>query len=397
MESRFMPHQMRAGGEAANLIHLYGLAYIFGEPRSGKTRAALLVAQQYDRVLVFTPKQAISGWQTEMDATRIQVEVTNYEQAGKITGEYDLIVVDEAHNLGKTGKATLRWKNIKKLVGDAKVLYLSGTPVVETPLAIYSQLALSKNSPLKFVDFFQFFRTWGLPSPLHIHGRVVEQYKLAKPGLMAAVDHLMVRMSQDDAGIVHKAEDRIHRVVLNDSTKARIAALIKDEMYEVAGETIPVESDIQERTSIHQLESGAIKLPDGQIEMLENTEVIDYLMATFGDEPDVAYMSHFLSTRAKLANHFTKAHMYSSTAHSQGVDLSHYKHLVIVNSGYSGAQFIQRRQRGTNIKRLTPALVHHITTDGGVSEAVYAMTSDKLDFNLKVYLNVRTRTTTTDN
>ena len=406
---KYLPHQTKAAAAAARIIEEHGLAYIFGEPRSGKTRAALLIAQPYERVIVFCPKMAIPGWVTEMDAVGIQVEVTNYEQAGKVQGEHDLVVIDEAHQLGKVGKQTLRWKRLKKIVGDARVLYLSGTPAVETPLAIWSQLALSKHTPLKYTDFYQFFRAWGIADPIWLYGRQVEQYKLAKPGLMAAVDHIFLRMSQQDAGIVHKAEDIIHTVKLGPDIKARIAGLIKDGIYSVVcleghnadklGGCVPpvyrvehvrVESDMQERTSVHQLESGAIKLPDGQIVMLDNNEVVDYLMATFGDTADVAYMTHFLSTRAKLAKHFTKAHLYSSTAHAEGTDLSHYRHLVVVNSGYSGSKFIQRRERGTNIKRLTPALVHHIITDGGVSAKVYALTSEKLDFNLKAYRNERT-------
>jgi hypothetical protein len=189
---------------------------------------------------------------------------------------------------------------------------------------------------------------------------------------------------------VHKAEDIIHTVKLGPDIKARIAGLIKDGLYSVAGELIPVESDMQERTSVHQLESGAIKLPCGAIKMLDNNEVVDYLMATFGDTADVAYMSHFLSTRAKLAKHFTKAHLYSSTAHAEGLDLSHYRHLVIVNSGYSGSKFIQRRERGVNVKRVTPALVHHIICDAGISAKVYELTAQKLQFNLEAYRNERT-------
>jgi hypothetical protein len=109
-------------------------------------------------------------------------------------------------------------------------------------------------------------------------------------------------------------------------------------------------------------------------------------MGTFGDDPNTVFMTHFLSTREKMAKHFKKAVLLSSTSHAEGVDLSSYQ-LVIVNSGYSGSKFIQRRERGTNINRMTPALVHHIITDGGVSAKVYAMTSQKLNFNLEVYRN----------
>ena len=100
-------------------------------------------------------------------------------------------------------------------------------------------------------------------------------------------------------------------------------------------------------------------------------------------------MAHFRSTREKLRQHFPKATIYSSVAHAEGVDLSGCDHLVIVNTCYSGAKHIQRRDRVVNLNRKTEAVVHHIVCEGGISPVVYNAVSRKHDFNLKMYRELR--------
>ena len=388
--TRYLAHQIRASDEALVILDKLGMCYIYGQPRSGKTRTALRIADEFDRVLVFCPKAAIAGWASEMGATGICVDITNYEQAKHtVCDSHDLVIIDEAHNLGNRGKPSQRWKAIKKVVGDASVLYLSGTPIIETPLGIYYQFALSNRTPLKYKSFYRFFDEYGIPAPMQFHGRLVETYKKARPELLDVIEPYIVRVSQDDAGIEHQAQDVVHVVELTADTKKRLSDLARDEVLYLGDEVIPIESDMQERVTLHQIESGAIKKPDGDIVLLENTEVMDYLMDTFGDSPDNAFMVHFHSTRAKLKEYFKETHIYSSNAHAEGVSLADYKHFVVVNSGYSGAKFVQRRERGTNINRTTEALVHHITTDAGVSAAVYDAVSNKLNFNLATFRRMR--------
>ena len=125
---------------------------------------------------------------------------------------------------------------------------------------------------------------------------------------------------------------------------------------------------------------------------LPNCEVMAYLKRKFKDSEKVGFMAHYRSTRQKLANYFKHAQVFSSNAHAEGVDLSHLDHFVIVNSDFSGAKFIQRRERCTNINRQTPVIVHHITTDYGISKSVYDTLITKKDFTLSLYRQCRDRT-----
>ena len=133
------------------------------------------------------------------------------------------------------------------------------------------------------------------------------------------------------------------------------------------------------------LESGVLKVGDDYV-LLGNTEKIDYIKKTFGDTSDVGIMCHFIGERMLLQKHFKHARIYSSISDAEGVDLSDLKHFVIMSSGYSGAKFIQRRDRIVNINGSNTTIVNHILVKRAISEQVYTKVSKKEDFNNSTYI-----------
>ena len=386
--SNYLPHQIAKGLRVVETLKKYGVCYLAGQVRSGKTRTALYAVAQlgYKRVLWLTKKAAIPGILKESTAVGVPLTtVTNYEQAAKLSADdYDFVVVDEAHQLGTVGKPSLRIRAIRKLALDKPVLLLSGTPSAETTLGLYHQFCITKYSPLKFKNFYEFFHHYGIPTSIWVNGRKIEQYKKSRPELMEHLAPYFVEMSQDDAGITAKAQDRLHIVPLLPKTKQMIETIKTEFVAWIGGAERAFESEMAVRAVIHQVESGSVLL-DGEIFNLENSEVVDYIREVFGDSPDVAVMAHFRSTREKIAKCLPNVHVYSSDGHAEGTSLAHYKHFVVANSGYSGAKFIQRRERGVLIGRDDAAVVHHIVTDAGVSRHVYKAVSDKRDFNLAMF------------
>jgi len=385
----YKPHQIAASEAAVKLLNQHGMAALFGLPRTGKTRTALRAASLYgaNNVLVLTKKAAIGGWRSEISATQphFGIHVINYEQVKHLKDKYDFLILDESHNLGSRGKPTQRVKAIRALAYNLPALFLTGTPTIETPLGIYHQWCVTKHSPFdEFKNFYKFFRVYGVPNPIWLNGRQVEQYKEHRPELDGIIEKYAVRVSQDDAGIKHQAQDVVHTVPLSKKTKARLKEL---EEHGVVGKYV-YDTDMGVRTALHQLESGTLLYEDEYI-MLKNTEVVDYIRDTFGDSPDVALFAHFKSTRKKLRQHLKRAQIFSSIAHSEGVDMSHMKHMVIVNTGYSGAKAAQLRERVVNMNRTTEALVHHIVTDAGISRDVYNAVSKKVDYNLRAFRDRR--------
>lgn len=382
----YKPHQIDAAYKIYQKLSTHRIAYLMGLPRSGKTRVAIKICEDtvLDNILVVTKKAAIPGWLSELGevgATK-NYTVTNYEQVKKLKKDYQFVVLDEAHNLGQVGKPSNRVKDLRKIAYNCPLLCLSGTPIVETPLAIYHQFCVSKFSPFdEFKNFYRFFNKYGIPHQIYINGNKVETYKKSKPELLEAIQPYTVSMTQQDAGIKHIAKDIVHDIPLNERTKQLIKVIKETQVFD----NIPIDSDIKERLLVHQIETGAY-VHEGKIHRLPNHEFMTYIQRTWGNyREDVAFMCHFQATKKKLEEYLCLPHIYSSNTHSEGVDLSHYSTLVIVNSDYSGARFVQRRERLTNMNRETPIQIHHLVSSDGISKAIYNAVSQKRDFNMSMY------------
>lgn len=406
-------HQIEKAEQCWEILKECGYVYLAGKPRSGKTLTSLLIAEKSSKVksvIILTPKKAIPGWELflsdkELGLTK-NYTVTNYEQVGKIQGgryllklnpeDYQLAIIDESHNLGVLGRPTNRYRLIKKLCLNLPHIHLSGTAIVESPNGIYHQMSISKFNPFKFSNFYDFFRFYGKPYYIKAQGREIAQYNKADMDrLMPDINAFTVYMTQEDAGISEdiKSIDQLHYVELSKYTKDFYNRLQKDRVIqnfkfangEDSSMTILCDTIMKLRTSLHMLEGGVLKIGEDYIE-LGNTEKIDYIKETFGDTKEVGIMCHFIGERDLLRKHFKNAEIYSSTADAEGVDLSHLKHFVIMSSGYSGAKFIQRRDRVVNINGSNTTIVNHILVRGGISEQVYKQVSKKEDFNNSTYV-----------
>lgn len=399
-----LPSQVKFSAICWEILKVKGYVYLAGKPRSGKTYTSILIAEKSDkisRVLVLTKKAAISGWNKFIvgnSALKHKYTVVNYEQAHKLNkDDYDLVIIDESHNLGTLAKPSLRIKTIRKLCWDMPHIHLSGTAIVESPCGIYHQMCISKYSPFKHKNFYDFHREFGIPYYIKAGGRDINQYDRANELLMPKINEFSVYMTQEDAGISKdlQAIDKEHYVELGKEVKHFYNELQEHQIMKIEGGMfsgdfnytsydLVCDSVMKLRTSLHMLESGIAKIGDEYIE-LGNTEKIDYIMKEFGDTEDVGIMCHFIGERNLVSKHFKSASIYSSTSHAEGVDLSHLKHFVIMSSGYSGSKFIQRRDRVVNINGSKSLVVHHILVKGAISEQVYKRVSKKEDFNNSTY------------
>ena len=400
------PHQIRKAAECWEILKSTGYVYLAGKPRSGKTFTSLLIAEKSDKinsVLILTKKAAIPGWEKFINGAELKhtYKVTNYEQVGKWDSskrkailklnpeDYQLVIIDESHNLGNVGKPTGRYKTIKSLCYNMPHIHLSGTAVVETPNSIYHQMSISKYNPFKFINFYKFFEKYGIPRYIKTPNGDVAQYDKYKPELLEEINKFTIFMTQEDAGISSdvQAVDKLHYVELDDSTKKMYNDLQKDLIITLPnGRELVCDTVMKLRTSLHMMESGIAKIEDDYI-FLGNLEKINYIKKTFGDTKDVGIMAHFIGERELLAKHFKHAGIYSSTSHSEGVDLSHLKHFIIMSSGYSGSKHIQRRDRVVNVNGSVSTIVNHILVKKAISEQVYKKVSKKEDFNNSTYIS----------
>lgn len=405
-----LPHQEKFSKLVFKQLKTTGYAYLAGKPRSGKTYTSILTMEMSDkisRVLVLTKKNAIPGWHkfTENNSRlKHTYYVTNYEQVSKLKPEdYDAVIIDESHVTGAFPKPSQRYKTIRKLCWNMVHIHLSGTAMVESQASIYHQMFISKYTPFKHKNFYDFHREYGEPYYIKAAGREINQYDRVKDTLMPIINQFTIYMTQEDSGIDKslQAVDKIHIVELNQGTKDLYNKLQVDQIaiihngyllgvtptiYKkaIAPHELVCDTVMKLRTSLHMLESGVAKIGNEYID-LGNREKIDYIKANFGDNKDTGIMCHFVGERQILEKEFKHAKIYSSSSDAEGVDLSHLKNFIILSSDYSGSKFIQRRDRIININGSASLVVHHIMVKNAISEQVYKKVSKKEDFNNSTY------------
>lgn len=396
-----LPHQVEKANEAVKILKELGYVYINGQPRSGKTFTSILIAEQCEKVksvMVLTKKQAIDGWLKFITPDlRCKYTVINYEQLGtynaqrKIVNlkhnpsEYQLVIIDESHNIGAYPKPSGRWRVVKSFCMHLPHIHLSGTPVIESANHIYHQMAISIYNPFKFASFYRFFDKYGIPSTTDVRGMKMPCYDLFKPELLDELPKFTVYMSQQDAGINIQVEDKIHYITLNEQTKKLYNEVLKKRVA-LNGDLV-CDSVMKLRTSLHMIEGGTVKVDDDYIDLEGSNEKIRYIKEHFGDNEHIGIMSHFIGERKKLEKHFKRAKIFSSNAHAEGVDLSHLKHFIIYSSDYSGAKFVQRRERIANVNGSNTNIVHHLLVKGAISDEVYKAVSSKRDFNNQTFID----------
>lgn len=401
-----LPHQIKFSKLLFDQLKVLGYVYLAGLPRSGKTYTSILAMEmspKIPRILVLTKKNAIPGWHkfiVNNPRLKHTYFVTNYEQVSKLSPkEFDAVIIDESHVTGAFPKPSQRYKQIKKLCANMVHIHLSGTAIVESPASIYHQMNISKYSPFKHKNFYDFHREFGEPYYIKAAGREINQYDRVKPNLMPVVNQFTIYMTQEDAGIDKsiQAVDKLHMVELNHGTKDlynklqedQIIYIPKDDPTKFKGNLLDkyelvCDSVMKLRTSLHMLESGVAKI-DTQYLDLGNREKIDYIKANFGDSEDNGIMCHFVGEKQILEKEFKHTKIYSSSSHAEGVDLSYLKNFIILSSDYSGSKFIQRRDRIININGSASLVVHHIIVKNAISEQVYKRVSKKEDFNNSTY------------
>lgn len=397
------PHQVEFSQKIFDILKQKGYVYLSGKPRSGKTYTAILACELSSvakKVAIITTKEARDGWYKFTENNNLiskEYHVYNYEAMGRRDkrklilkiqkGVYDILIVDESHNIGKFPKPSLRHLLAKAIFFDLPHIHLSGTAIIESGCSIYHQMAISKYNPFKeFKNFYEFHKRYGNPYTIKTQAGPKKQYDRHKPELLDKINEFTIYMTQEDAGIGKEVQskDIIHYVELDPQTRDWYNTLQTDKVLQVGQHLIMADSTIKERTALHMLESGVGKVGDEYV-YFGNLEKINYIRNTFGDSEDIGVMCHFKGERALLNEHFNHIQVYSSNAHAEGTDLSHLRYFVILSSDYRGSKFVQRKERIINTEGSNTTEVHHILVKGAVSDQVYKKTSKKEDFNNSTY------------
>ena len=383
------PYQVEFSEKAYSILAEHMIVYLAMEERTGKTLTAILTCEKaaVKRILVITKKKAISGWVDTLAKFKHTKHYTviNYHQAVKVTEDYDLVILDEAHNyisaFPKVGKL---WSKIAARTRGKPLIYISATPYAQGVRLLYHQFALSKWSPFKkFTTAYSWFKAYGIPDTIYLSGRQVESYKLANTeDVLRACNHLFLKATRQELGFGHEPQDKLHYIELGPKTREVYNIILKQKVINLNSFLIEYDTTMKLRTALHMLEGGVAKANQDYIE-LGNREKVDYILKEWGDTEDLVIMYNYKAELTKLESIFKKALILQATSYAEGVDLSHKKHLVIYSQDFSTARHSQRRARQANKNRAEDIIVHFLLVKKGISEQVYKTVS----LNKKNYID----------
>ena len=386
------PHQEEGARWALQTIRNYGFAYLTWQERTGKTLTALLAVEnsKAKNCLIVTKKKALDGWKETLDSwTHSTIfHVINYESVHKVVGDYDFIILDEAHHaISSIGRPSATWKKVHKKTINKPILYLSATPYSEHLGLIYHQLKLSSWTPFKERNFYDWFRRYGISKLTRTPYGLVETYSKYKDEVILEILRPYFNFkTRADVGIEHEPSVNVIKVPLTEDTKKVITDTIKDQVFTMGEIEIPLDSPMKLRTTHYQLEGGTLKTDNGALFLNSGREKIEYIKKHY-DVSNIAIMAHFVAERTLLEKEFPGAMILSSDGHAEGVDLHKVDKLIIYSMSFKTSKYTQRLARQANHNRDTPIVVDILVADKpAIGYDVYKTVAVKKEnFNKNAY------------
>jgi hypothetical protein len=394
-------YQIDNAKECTEILNKYGLVYLQHTQRTGKTLTALQIAKNVNAksVLFLTKKKAIQSILSDFSALNYnyELEVTNYESLHKIKGNYDLVVLDEAHSIGAFPKPSIRTKLLKQMFFNTKLIYLSGTPSSESYSQWYHQFWISKNSPFKeYVNFYKFAKDYVNPNLIYTTYGQSNDYSKAKDELIKIkINHLLHKFTQEDAGFENVIVKKNIFIEMKPVTYKLIEKLKKDKIIQGKTETIIADSGVKLMSKQHQLASGTIIFDSGNTGIIDNSKAI-YIKENFNGKLAIFYyfkqelemlLDVFGNAATTDLNEFNTSdkhfigQQYSS---AMGINLSKADKLIYLNFGFSGTNFVQSLDRLT-IKERKETEVFFILAKNTLDLQILKVIEKKKNFTLKSY------------
>ena len=399
----FRDYQKKIIDDAWNVINLHRFVYLAMEVRTGKTLTSLGLAQRLGvkRLLFLTKKKAISSILLDYEKLKPEYDIVviNYESIHKVEGDFDMLVIDEAHTLGAFPKPSKRSKQIKSLIAlnNPFVCLLSGTPTPESYSQMYHQVfGIPLNPFREHRNFYRFADEYVNKTQKRINGFMITDYSGGRQTILESMDKYIISYTQKQAGFESQIEEEILtvRVKTNDICKQ----LKKDLVVEMDDEVILADTGVKLMSKLHQMYSGTVKFESGNSVVLDTSKA-DFIKWKF-DNQKVAIFYKFKAELDALKMVFgdqlcTDLETFDSTGKSialqiisgrEGISLRNADFIIFYNIDFSATSYWQARDRMTTKDRKYNK-VYWVFSEGGIEKKVYKAVIQKKDYTLKHFRN----------
>lgn len=397
-------YQIDISKRGYEILLKYGLLYLAMQTRTGKTLTALTICNNFKSVLFLTKKKAIPSIQKDYTQSgyKFNITVINYESVHKTEGEFDVVVCDEAHALGQYPKPSNRAKNIKKIIIEKPVIYLSATPAPESWSQLYHQFWISSNSQWKeFKSFYKWSHEYVNIKKKYIYNRELNDYSDAnKEKIWSEIKHLFITKTQEEAGFSIQVDERILYANTPQTIRSAIKSIMKDNVYMEEGYEVIADTAAKVMNKVHQLCSGTV------IDEIGYRVVDDFkgkFLSQWGQGKKLAIFYKFQSEKQILMNHFDNYtddfSVFQSSNNStfigqfqsarEGIRLDTADAIVFFNIDYSYLSYEQARNRIASFERKEKAVLYWLFSDCGIEKRIYKAVKNKSDYTLKFFRDDR--------
>ena len=400
---KFRDYQIQIINKATAVISKHRFVYLSMQVRTGKTLTSLGVAQKLNvsRALFVTKKKAISSIEDDYQKLNPQYNLTciNYESLHKVEGDFDFLVLDEAHTLGAYPKPSKRTKLVKELIkkNDPYVIIMSGTPTPESFSQMYHQVYGCPLNPFKeYNTFYKFAKAYVNVTQRIINSFHINNYDDGKPGILEEMKPYMISYTQKEAGFKSEIKEHVLKVEMSELTYDWVKKMREDKLIEgkKTDEVILGDTEVKKMSKIHQLFSGTVKMESGKsmVTDLSKAKFIrtefknkkigifykfkaeyDALKQVYGDD---------LTTELIEFNDTNKSIALQIVSGREGISLKEANCLVYYNIDFSALSYWQSRDRMTT-KDSRVSDVYWIFAERGIETKIYKAVTKKKDYTLR--------------
>lgn len=398
-------YQKTIAAGCVDRLQKHGICYLSMEVRTGKTLTALQAANDYGavKVLFLTKKTAVTEGTIQRDydalAPDFEITIINNESLHKVTdNDYDLLISDEHHRNGSYPKPNKTTKDIKKRFSHLPMIFLSGTPAIESSSQWFHQFWISRRSPwARYTNFYRWANEYVTPKIKYLGAIKVNDYSGGiDEKIMPDIEHLIITYTQKQAGFKAEITETVLTYQMNENIAAMVKQLLRDSIIKGRKENIIAETAAAMMSKVHQIENGTVITDAGNAYILDTTKAecikkhfegqkiaifyyfqkeLDLLKQVFGDT---------LTTDINRFNTENINFAIQQIKGSEAISLKAADALVYFNNGYSGRQYAQGRDRMTTKER-EENNVYFVMASGSINERIYKAVKAKKRYNERLF------------
>lgn len=398
-------YQIEISKKGLPILRDFGILYLAMEVRTGKTFTALDIAEKYGAksVLFTTKKRAIETRTIRNDYEALgcsfDIEIINNESLHKISGDYDLIISDEHHRNSAYPKPNKTAKLIKERFGHLPMIFLSGTPAIESGSQWYHSFWVSRNSPFKsYKNFYAWAKIYTTPKTRHLGALKIPDYSDSKDELiLPIINPYILTYTQKEAGFVAEIKEHTLLFNMNTKTNSMISELLKNQVLVGSEDSIVADTPVKLMNKVHQMSNGTVILESGTSIVLDIDKAVfikeyfkgkkiaifyyfqkelEVLLSVFGDA---------ITTDINEFNIGRKNFCIQQISGSEAISLKAAEALVYYNFGYSGKNFTQGRDRMTTKER-EENNVYFVMSKKDINSRIYKAVKNKKRYNEKLFI-----------